>query len=148
MDSVQQSYPSSAPQNLANGETSLSLYDRYGSLAYGIILQIIPEPELAQTVLIDLFTSPEVKSYSESPLLVSSKLIQLARSKALKVRPAHFMRSLSVSPSTNDDLGKLVFDLSFYEGYNVQEIAEKLNLSRANILNMIAVYFKQQRTSK
>ena len=148
MNSLQQSFSSPAVQKVTSGDDCLSLYDRYGSLVYGVILRILPEPKLAQTVLIDLFTCPEVKSYTESPLLVSSKLIRLARAKALGARSANSIKSLTISPTTNEDLNKRVFDLSFYEGYSVQEIAEKLHLSPADVLKMISVYFKQQRTSK
>ncbi|MVM41498.1 hypothetical protein GO730_33750 [Spirosoma sp. HMF3257] len=131
-----------------NRETNcLSLYDRFGALAYGIILQIIPEPEIAQTVLVDLFSSLPIEFYAEGSDPVSSELIRLARKKALAAKPERYNRSLSSQePTTNDDLGKLVFDLSFYQGFSVEDIADKLQLTKTNVLSMIYAYFKQQRS--
>lgn len=148
MDSLHPSYPEPTVPKITPGENSLALYDRYGSLVYGIICKIIPEPELAQTVLFDLFISPEVKYLTESPRLVSATLIRLARTKALAVRPVTLRQSLSVSPSTSDDLGALVFELSFYQGYSVEQVADKLQLTPANVLQLIALQFKHQRPSK
>ncbi|MVM35348.1 hypothetical protein GO755_35325 [Spirosoma sp. HMF4905] len=139
---------SRASQEVARETDRLLLYDRYGSLAYGVILQIIPEPEIAQTVLIDLFSSSQVLSYTEDSRQVSSKIIRLARAKALEARPDGFNKSVSIQEaSVNDDMGKLVFDLSFYKGFTIEEIADKLQLSKTNVLSTIYTYFKQQRSS-
>lgn len=148
MGALKQSDSSLAAQEVTRGKDCLSLYDRYGSLAYGIILQIIPEPELAQAVLIDLFTSPPLKSYAEEMSPVSRDIIRLARAKALDSRPARLTKSLTIQDAiTNDTIGKLVFDLSFYKGYSIEEIATKLQLSKTTVLTLIHDYFKQQRSS-
>ncbi|GAB3696869.1 hypothetical protein GCM10027592_20490 [Spirosoma flavus] len=146
MNSLHPSYPEPAAPKSTPGQSSLALYDRYGSLVYGIICKIIPEPELAQTVLFELFISPEVKSLTENSGLVSATLIRLARAKALALRPVR--PSVSVSPSATDDLGVLVFELSFYQGYSVEQVADKLQLTPATVLQLIAQQFKHQRSSK
>lgn len=131
------------------GADCLTLYDRYGGLAYGIILQILPEPEQAQRVLIDLFSSPQVKSYTEFSNRVSGGIIRLAREKALAARPTTLTKSLTIPTITvNDTTDKLVFDLSFYKGHTIDEIADKLQLSRANVLTKISSYFKHHRSSQ
>ena len=132
----------------APGADCLTLYDCYGGLAYGIILQILPEPEQAQRVLIDLFSSPQVKAYTEFSNRVSSGIIRLAREKALAARPITLTKPLISSPTAvNDTTDKSVFDLSFCKGYTVDEIADKLQLSRAIVLTKISSYFKHHRSS-
>lgn len=128
----------------------LSLYDRYGSIVYGIILRIIPEPELAQTVLIDVFSSPQISSFTEASKHAIGPIIRLARDKALEARPESIALNqpppIQVSePNVNTE--KLVFNLSFYQGYTTEEIADKLQLSQTNVLKTIYTYFKQLRSS-
>ncbi|WP_460972096.1 hypothetical protein [Spirosoma migulaei] len=148
MGALEQSDSSLAAQEVTRGKDCLSLYDRYSALAYGIILQIIPEPELAQTVLIDLFTSSQLRPYAEEALLGSRDIIRLARAKALESRPERLTKSVAIQDSiTNDSIGKLVFDLSFYRGYSIGEIATQLQLTQTNVLTLIHDYFKQQRSS-
>ncbi|SFE08785.1 hypothetical protein SAMN05216167_11060 [Spirosoma endophyticum] len=137
-------------QEVMRSADRLSLYDRYGSIAYGIILQIIPEPELAQTVLIDVFSSPQINSLAEGSTQAIGPIIRLARAKALDARP----RATALNqpqpiqvPETNVNTEKLVFNLSFYQGYTTEEIADKLQLSQTNVLKTIYTYFKQLRSS-
>jgi hypothetical protein len=137
-------------QEVIRSADRLSLYDRYGSIAYGIILQIIPEPELAQTVLIDVFSSPQISSLTESSTQTIGPIIRLARAKALEARPKSIAlnQPLPIQVSeTNVNTEKLVFNLSFYQGYTTEEIADKLQLSQTNVLKTIYTYFKQLRSS-
>ncbi len=148
MGIMKQVYRQPTSQEIIRQADHLSLYDRYGSMAYGIILQIIPEPELAQTVLVDLFTSPQIKSCAEMSSHATSEIIRLARSKAIAARLAPVAASQSISTSTtNDNTEKLVFDLSFCQGYTLEAIAEKLQLSHTNVLKFIYTYFKHLRSS-
>ncbi len=135
-------HQSPAVEESTPGADCLTLYDRYGGLAYGLILQIIPEPEQAQRILIDLFSSPQVKSYTEFSNRVSCGIIRLAREKALAARPATLTKSLTV----NDTTDKSAFDLSFYKGHTIDEIADKMQLSRAGVLTKISSYFKHHRS--
>lgn len=146
---MKQLYQSPTVEENTSGADCLTLYDRYGGLAYGIILQIIPEPEQAQRILIDLFSSPQVKAYTEFSNRVSSGIIRLAREKALAARPTTLTKSLTSSMiAVNDTTDKSVFDLSFYKGHTIDEIADKLQLSRASVLNKISSYFKHHRSSQ
>jgi hypothetical protein len=135
-------------QEVIRHKDQLTLYDRYGSMAYGIILRIIPDPESAQAVLIDLFSSPELKACAEVPAHTAGEIIRLARIKALAAKPdsTTFVPTRPDS-DTNDNLEKLVFDLSFCQGYSPETIAEKLQLSRTNVLKSIYTYFKNLRSS-
>lgn len=129
--------------------SQLTLYDQYGSMAYGIILHIIPEPELAQTVLIDLFTSPQLKSRTEAP--TPGEIIRLARATALAARTLPISSPVTLTPlsTTTDttDTAKFVFNLSFCQGYSPEVIAEKLNLSLTNVLKAFHTYFNYLRSS-
>ena len=132
----------------------LTLYDRYGPMAYGIILRIIPDPEQAQAVLVDLFSSPQLREYAETPAHTAGEIIRLARLKALAVRSVATLSPQMVPNSytnntfdANDNVENIVFDLSFCQGYSTDAIAEKLQLSRTNVLKSIYTYFKQLRSS-
>ncbi|GAB3776203.1 hypothetical protein GCM10028818_21470 [Spirosoma horti] len=132
----------------------LTLYDRYSSMAYGVILRIIPEPKRAQAVLIDLFSSPELIASAEIPAHTAGEIIRLARVKALAAKPVNSASSPILSNSdandqfdTNDNLENIVFNLSFCQGYSLEAVAEKLQLSRTNVLKSIYTYFKHLRSS-
>lgn len=126
----------------------LALYEQYSSMAYGVILCIIPEPELAQTVLIDLFGSSLAKSPTGEP--TAGEIIRLARAKALTVRHASISTTQDSTPLAANDtmnLATIVFNLAFCQGYSREAIAEKLNLSPANVLKALHAYFKELRSS-
>lgn len=129
------------------------LYDQYGPMAYGIILRIIPEPEQAQAVLVDLFSSPQLREFSETPAHIAGEIIRLARLKALAARSATILPPRSSNSTinnafnANDNLENIVFNLSFCQGYSTDAIAEKLQLTRTNVLRSIYTYFKQLRSS-
>ncbi len=127
----------------------LALYDQYGSVAYGIILQILPQPHLAQEVLVDLFASPELGAYQAQPSSMALAIVRLARARALaakaKLEAASPVKGPGVVSTT--DLPKLIFDLSFCQGCTPDQIAERLQLSKADVLIAIHTYFKSFRHS-
>ena len=120
----------------------IALYDRYCSLAYGVIVQIIPQPELAQRVLVDLFASVDQQSISSSTN-VGCTLIRLARQKALDAKQETSSKELT----TGDKSPKHVFNLSFYQGHKPELIAEKLQIPYSSVLTTIRDYFSILRTS-
>lgn len=138
----------STSQEVARYSAHLTLYDQYGAMAYGIILRIIPQPQIAQAVLINLFSSPELTACVDNPAHAAGEIIRLARTKALTARP---VPDDTVEPkpvsTPNDTVEKAVFDLSFCQGYTPDAIAEKLQLSRTNVLKSIYSYFKNLRSS-
>lgn len=139
-----------AQQSVATRMDRLALYDQYGSVAYGIILQILPQAHLAQEVLVDLFASPELGSYQSQPSGVALAIVRLARSKAL-VAKAKLAVSMPTFPeesvTTTADLPKQIFDLSFCQGCTPEQIAEQLQLPKADVLVAIHTYFKKFRQS-
>ncbi|WP_044173294.1 hypothetical protein [Flectobacillus major] len=126
----------------------LSLYDEYGALAYGIILQIIPQEQLAQEVLVDLFSSSSLQQCNENVVSKTICIIRNARAKAIA-----WKSKLAAVSAANDyttsgkTLPEIVFDLSFKQGISTEVIAEKLNVSKERVLKAINEYFKIYRQS-
>ncbi len=127
----------------------LALYEKYGAMAYGVILQIIPQPELAQQVMVDLFASPQLEQCIKAPTSPGCNIVRLARSKALEANlRATSSAPLSEPPQSKDDnAASLVFDLSFRQGYPLRTVAERLQIPYADVMKSIRNYFKYLRTS-
>jgi DNA-directed RNA polymerase specialized sigma24 family protein len=120
----------------------MELYERYGSMAYGIILRIVPQPELAQAVLVDLFATLSVEMGSDKTERVSALIIRTARRKALASRLGSAERSLTSFQPTERNLPKVVFNLAFWHGCHVTEIADRLNIATTDVLRAIRAYVK------
>ncbi|GAB2586029.1 sigma-70 RNA polymerase sigma factor region 4 domain-containing protein [Spirosoma areae] len=151
MGTFNQSNRKQIAQESLRKASQLALYEQYGSMAYGLILQILPNnPEVAQTVLVDVFSSPELKALAEKSTRPAGELIRLVRANALEARQSTMASTPLPAKSlqaTNDTTEKLVFDLSFCQGYTPDAIAESLQLSRPNVLKAIYSYFKHLRSS-
>lgn len=121
----------------------LSLYDRYSALAYGVILQIVPRPELAEKILVDLFSSEELPLGAEQPRTQAIAIVRLARQKALAAQPASAMPE-SLPPGsrslTDESLPKLVFDLTFRRGHTLGVVADRLQMTYEDVLQAIRTY--------
>jgi hypothetical protein len=120
----------------------IDLYDRYGSMAYGIILNIVPQPEVAQTILVDLFATMPVDEKIGLQERESTFIIRLARTKALANRPNSAERSPTSFHPTERNLPKVVFNLSFWHGCDSEEIAERLQITKNDVLRAIRTYVK------
>lgn len=125
--------------------SSLEVYDKYGAMAYGIILQIIPQPHLAQEVLVNVFSSPLLQSCNSYPFTFAVCVIKLARAKAVEAN-----RKLMTIGAINHDgnthtqekTPELIFDLAFRQGYTPEEVAEKLHISKSEVLKAFHEFFK------
>ncbi|GAB4022297.1 hypothetical protein [Spirosoma koreense] len=139
----------SAYREVSGAVDQLALYDKYSAMAYGIILTIIPEPEVAQKVLMDLFASPPLSACPEAP--TAGEIIRLARTKALAAKSVSVNLPDSPIPfaQSNDavNIAEIVFNLSFCQGYTPEAVAEKLNLSTTNVFKAFYSYFKHLRSS-
>lgn len=122
----------------------IALYDQYGSMAYGIILRILRQPELAQRVLVDVFASPELQAPASAVTNPATTIIRLAREKALAARPKELQNdhlSLGNVPPKQENLASLVFDLSFSQGYKPETVAEQLQMTYADVMRAIRDHF-------
>jgi len=139
-------HPSTKPSQLS----SLEVYDKYGAMAYGIILQIVPQPHLAQEILVNVFSSPQLQSCNSYPFTFAVCVIKLARSKAVEAK----RKIMSMSPIAidsgfhhEDQSPQQIFNLAFCEGYTPDEVAEKLNISKSEVLKAFHDFFKSSRNS-
>ena len=126
----------------------LTLYDQYGAMAYGVITQIIPQPDIAQTVLIDLFASTQLNSLHESPANKACTIVRLARLKALEVKPAEslFLADSESQSGSTDNVPKLIFNLLFTKGFKPEVLAEQLGMTYWDVLKAMRDYVKLMRT--
>ncbi|WP_229214021.1 hypothetical protein [Dyadobacter flavalbus] len=128
--------------------TSLEIYDKYGAMAYGIILQIIPQPHLAQEVLISVFSSPLLQSCNSYPFTFAVCIIKLARAKAVEAKrklAGASSPALDIRSDAAENSPQQVFDLAFRQGFSPEEVAEKLNISKPEVLRSLHAFFKSNR---
>lgn len=125
--------------------TSLEVYDKYGAMAYGIILQIVPQPNLAQEVLVNVFSSPLLQSCNSYPFTFAVCVIKLARAKAVEAkRKLMTIGTVSTEHTNNshESTPELIFDLAFRQGFSPEEVAEKLHISKSEVLKAFHEFFK------
>lgn len=128
----------------------LELYDKYSAMAYGIILQIIPQPHLAQEILVGVFSSPLLQSCNSYPFSFAVCIIKLARAKAVEAKrklESIEPKSLENSLIKSDRSPQLIFDLAFRQGFTPEEVAEKLDISKSEVLKAFHDFFKSHRNS-
>jgi len=132
------------------------LYDHYSKALFNIILPIIPQQELAEDVLQEVFVKiwQNIKSYDASKGRLYTWMLNITRNQAIdKTRSKDFnKRSKTTELSENvynnsqavetkvDDVGlqktlsnlpaesRKLLDLAYYQGYTQEEIAKMLNI--------------------
>jgi len=132
----------------AGNLTSLEIYDTYGAMAYGIILQIIPQAHLAQEVLISVFSSPQLQSCNSYPFTFAVCIIKLARAKAVEAKRklmAVPSPTLDISYDASDKSPQRIFDLAFCQGFSPEEVAAKLKISKPEVLRSLHAFFELHR---
>ncbi len=123
----------------------LALYERYGALAYGVILQLIPEVSLAQEVLVDVFTSPQLLTCNENERDKTLCVVRTARAKAIAYKQQNMPNQ--VIEIKGQSLPEQVFNLAFHQGLSPDAIAETLAIPREAVLKAINEHFKNFRKS-
>lgn len=128
--------------------TSLEVYDQYGAMAYGIILQILPQVHLAQEVLVSVFSSPQLRSCNSYPFTFAACVIKLARAKAVEAkRKLTALAPATAEYATGDISPQSIFDLAFRQGFTPDEVAGKLNISKSEVLRSFHEFFKSYRNA-
>jgi len=128
--------------------TSLEVYDKYGAMAYGIVLQILPQVHLAQEVLVSVFSSPQLQACNSYPFSFAACIIKLARAKAVEAK----RKIMAIAPAADsitetDASPQQIFELSFCQGFTPEEVAGKLNISKSEVLRSFHEYFKLYRNA-
>lgn len=132
------------------------LYDHYSKALFSIILQIIPQQELAEDVLQEVFVKiwQNIKSYDETKGRLYTWMLNVTRNQAIdRTRSKDFgNRAKTTELSENvysnrqgveikmDDVGlqktlanlpeesKKLLELAYYQGYTQEEISKMLNI--------------------
>ncbi len=123
----------------------LALYERYGALAYGVILQLIPETSAAQEVLVEVFTSAQVLACNDNEHDKTLCVVRTARAKAIAYKQRNMPNQ--VIEIKGKSLPEQVFNLAFHQGLSPDAIAETLAIPREAVLKAINEHFKNFRKS-
>jgi RNA polymerase sigma factor (sigma-70 family) len=141
----------------AHDEQAFSfLYDRYSKALFGIILQVVPQQELAEDILQEVFVKiwQNINSYDETKGRLYTWMLNIARNQAIdRTRSKDFnnrMKTTELSENVYnssqaieakvDDVGlqktlsnlpdesRKLLDLAYYQGHTQEEIAKMLNI--------------------
>jgi hypothetical protein len=126
----------------------LSLYDQYSPMAYGVILQIIPQERLAQEIMVEVFSTLSVSECKNSVVSSAVFILRKARNRAIEFKNSYASgNSLmpEVKQNTESELTTKIFDLSFRQGHSPETVALALNVPKSKVLKGIYEYFKSFR---
>ena len=138
------------PVTKATPLTSLEVYDKFGAMAYGIILQIVPQPHLAQEILVNVFASPQLQACNSYPFTFAVCVIKLARAKAVEAKKKLMAIGTDGSEhalENHDRSPQRIFDLAFRQGFTPDEVAQKLQISKSEVLKAFHDFLKSYRNS-
>lgn len=149
------------------------LYDRYSKALYNIILQIIPQQELAEDVLQEVFIKiwQNINSYDETKGRLYTWMLNIARNQSIdRTRSKDFNNrskttELSETVYNNrqsaemkmDDVGlkktlsnlpeenRKLLELAYYQGYTQDEIAKIMNIPLGTVKTRIRATIIQLR---
>ncbi len=150
------------------------LYDNYAAALLGIINQIVPDKEIANDVLQEVFVNiwKKIGTYDAVKGRLFTWMLNVARNAAIdKVRSRAYQDSLknqslpddvnimnqSVRLHTDDyglrkmvnklkDEQKVLIDLSYFQGFTHEEIAKSLNIPLGTVKTRIRSALTQLRT--
>jgi len=148
------------------------LYEHYSGALFSVVRQIVPEEEVAQDVLQEVFVSIWRKIDSYDPLKgrLFTWMLNIARNAAIdKVRSKSYRQGQkqesidgsgfnhpSVRPGV-DDIGlkrtllrlkeeqRLLIDLSYFQGYTHDQIAKALNIPLGTVKTRLRSALSQLR---
>ncbi len=151
------------------------LYDHYSEALYGVIKQIVTDPEVSNDVLQEVFENiwKKINSYDASKGRLFTWMLNIARNAAIdKTRSKGYQNSLrkqvlnesheqvfSQQPRPGvDDFGlkkvlyklkdeqRTLIDLSYYQGYTHEQIAKVLSIPLGTVKTRIRSALTQLRT--
>lgn len=149
------------------------LYDRYSKALFSIILQVIPQQELAEDVLQEVFIKiwQNIKSYDETKGRLYTWMLNIARNQAIdRTRSKDFnnrskttglsetvYNQQKVVESKVDDIGlkkilsnlpeenRKLLVLAYFQGYTQDEISKMLNIPLGTVKTRIRATIIQLR---
>lgn len=149
------------------------LYDHYSKALFSIILQIIPQQELAEDVLQEVFVKiwQNIKSYDSAKGRLYTWMLNIARNQAIdRTRSKDFNnkgKTIELSETVySDKLGtetkiddtgirkvinglpeenRKLLELSYFQGYTQEEIAKMMNIPLGTVKTRIRTTIIQLR---
>lgn len=150
MESLRQVGERSEVGKGASHTARLTLYDQYSAMAYGVITQIVAQPDIAQRVLIDLFASDQMNSLPEWPGSTACAVVRLARQKALEAKLMEPLIAIGSESEFNydltDNLPKFIFNLLFTKGFKPDTVAERLKMTQGDVMKAMREHVRSMRT--
>ncbi|MFN2458074.1 MAG: RNA polymerase sigma factor [Chitinophagaceae bacterium] len=151
------------------------LYDHYSGALYGVIKQIVVDMEMCNDVLQDVYVNiwKKIDSYDASKGRLFTWMLNIARNAAIdKTRSKAYQHGLRNQPLGDDhtelfqqparpgtdDFGlkkviyklkeeqRMLIDLSYYQGFTHEQIAEVLNIPLGTVKTRIRSALTQLRT--
>lgn len=149
------------------------LYDSYAGALYGLVRQIVPDTELSNDVLQDVFINiwRRIDSYDSSKGKLFTWMLNIARNASIdKVRSKNYQESLLKTPIDENDikhpvvrqgiddygLKKMIFklkdeqrmliELSYFQGFTHEQIARALNIPLGTVKTRLRTALTQLRT--
>jgi RNA polymerase sigma factor (sigma-70 family) len=148
------------------------LYDSYAGALYGLVRQIVPDRELANDVLQEVFVNiwRKIDSYDSSKGRLFTWMLNIARNASIdKIRSRNYQENLLKAPIDENDIAhpvvrqgiddyglkKLIFklkdeqrmliDLSYYQGFTHDQIARALNIPLGTVKTRLRTALMQLR---
>lgn len=149
------------------------LYDNYAGALYGMVRQIVPDKELSNDVLQEVFVNiwRKIDSYDSSKGRLFTWMLNIARNASIdKIRSRNYQENLLKAPIDENDIAhpvvrqgiddyglkKLIFklkdeqrmliDLSYYQGFTHDQIARALNIPLGTVKTRLRTALMQLRT--
>jgi RNA polymerase sigma-70 factor (ECF subfamily) len=149
------------------------LYDNYAGALYGLVRQIVPDKELSNDVLQEVFVNiwRKIDSYDSSKGRLFTWMLNIARNASIdKIRSRNYQENLLKAPIDENDIAhpvvrqgiddyglkKLIFklkdeqrmliDLSYYQGFTHDQIARALNIPLGTVKTRLRTALMQLRT--
>ncbi len=132
------------------------LYDSYAGALYSFINQIIPDVEICNNLLQEIFKNiwNNIDCYDPSKGRLFTWIIMIARNTAIDKKNGSDLQHSLKNQSTIIDLGfrkmndehRKLIDLAFYQGYSHEQIAEALDIHLWKVKTRIRSALIQLRT--
>jgi RNA polymerase sigma factor (sigma-70 family) len=149
------------------------LYDQYAGALYGLVKQIVPDTELGNDVLQEVFINiwRRIDSYDQTRGRLFTWMLNIARNASIdKIRSRNYQQGLLSSPIDENDIAhpvirqgiddyglkKLLFklkgeqrmliELSYYQGFTHEQIAKALNIPLGTVKTRLRAALTQLRT--
>jgi RNA polymerase sigma-70 factor (ECF subfamily) len=149
------------------------LYDSYSGALYGLVRQIVPDTELSNDVLQEVFINiwRRIDSYDSSKGRLFTWMLNIARNASIdKIRSKNYQESLLKTPIDENDithpvirpgvddygLKKMIFklkaeqrmliELSYFQGFTHDQIARALNIPLGTVKTRLRTALMHLRT--